>query len=243
MILNYLSEGQVYKGDTKVSEIYIGNTKVFPYNEDIIFLDWVRFTDCSVSDAIFNDSTTPQGSEIIPEGIFLRTDIRPRTMNISVTMIVDLHSPSVFSSTFFGTRYKYNDGEYRVGIGGSMGGNTTIIDFNAYSSSGFKYNNPNPYYDTHGFHTLKTDKATLYIDNSVVNTCTGTGYYNNIIRPWCPFGGCRTIKETSMWIEGNLIYHYVPVRKGSKYGLYDTMSGHFFGKESYIGGYDNNINF
>ena len=241
MKLNNLQQGQIYLGNKRISEIYIGDTKVFPYNEDIIFLNWVKFTDVTVSDAIFNDSYTPQGSEVIPDGIFLRADIRPKTMNIHVVMNVDLHSPEVFSSTFFGTRYKYNNGEYRTGLGGSQGGNTTIIDFNAFSASGFRYNQPNPYYTEHGFHLLETKGASMYIDGSLKATCTGTGYYNNIIRPWCPFGGCRTIKETLMWINNELIYHYVPVKKGNKYGLYDLLSGHFFGKETYIGGYDNNI--
>ena len=52
MKLNNLQQGQIYLGNKRISEIYIGSTKVFPYNEDIIFLDWVKFTDVTVSDAM-----------------------------------------------------------------------------------------------------------------------------------------------------------------------------------------------
>lgn len=243
MILNHLKQGQVYIGTNMVSEIYIGNTKVFPYNEDIIFLDWVRFTD-SVFFAGPNDST-PEGQENFLEAtnIFIRPDIRPHTVNIRVTMTLDLYNSS--DRTYFGTRKNYNDGEYRSGSGGSYGGRASI-DFNSYCSdksgwnNGYRYDKANPYANVHEFHTLEAISDKLYLDGNLFQTCGRSGYYTQV-RPWCPFGGLGVIKETSMWVEGNLIYHYIPARKGKYYGLYDTESAHFFGKETYIGGYDDNI--
>lgn len=243
MKLNNLQQGQIYLGNKRISEIYIGSTKVFPYNEDIVFLDWVKFMDSTWVRGP-NDST-PEGQEDFLDNpnIFIRPDIRPHTINIRVTMVFDLYHPS--DRTFFGTRKNYNDGEYRAGSGGGYGGRKSI-DFNSYCSdrsgwhSGYRYDTLNPHANVHGFHTLEAVSNKLYLDGNVFLTCGRSGYYTQV-RPWCPFGGLGVIKETSMWVEGNLIYHYVPVRKGNKYGLYDLISGHFFGKETYIGGYDNNI--
>lgn len=251
MILNHLKQGQVYIGTNRISEIYIGNTKVFPCNEDLVFLDWVRFTD-----SVWyydEDTVTLEGQEpyLNNTNLFIRPDIRPKTLNIHVTMTVDFHTPNPLCATFFGNRTKYNAGEYRVGIGGSDGRNVNCIDFNSYctdkssfngryGSSGYRYDNSNPYYNKHEFHNLETIGNKLYIDGNLHVTCGKSGYWERV-RPWCPFGGCRTIKETSMWVEGNLMYHYVPAKKGKYYGLYDIESAHFFGKETYIGGYDDNI--
>lgn len=261
MILNNLQQGQIYLGNKRISEIYIGSTKVFPYNEDIIFLDWVKFTDGTFMPGPV--SSVAEGSEgdyyTNNPDYFMRPDIRPHTVNIQVSMEVDLHkrNPNIpitgdnlTVETFFGCRNNYNNGEYRVGCGGSTGGKLDRIDFNSYCTdyssfngwegSGYRYDQTNPYENEHGFHILSVDKNKLFIDGELKITCGKSGYWERV-RPWCPFGGCRTIKETSMWVEGNLIYHYVPVKKGNKYGLYDLLSGHFFGKEDYVGGYDNNI--
>lgn len=243
MILNNLQQGQLVLNNKEVVEAYIGNKKVFPMYDDIIFLDWVKFTDSTFVPGP-NDST-PEGQENFLEdtNIFIRPDIRPHTVNIRVTMTLDLYNPS--DRTYFGTRKNYNDGEYRVGSGGGYGG-TKSIDFNSYCSdksgwsNGYRYGKINPYADVHEFHTLEAISNTLYLDGNIFQTCGRSGYYTQV-RPWCPFGGLGVVKETSMWVEGVLMYHYVPVKKGSKYGLYDLISGHFFGKETYTGGYDSNI--
>lgn len=259
MILNNLQQGQLVLNNKEVVEAYIGNKKVFPIYDDIIFLDWVKFMDGSF---LAGPATSvAEGSEgdyysIDNPDYFMRPDIRPHTVNIQVSMEVDLHShdPNLGmtgGSTFFGCRKNYNNGEYRVGNGGSNGGDLGCLDFNSYCTdytafngryggSGYRYGQTNPYKDKHEFHILSVNNNQLFIDGVLKITCGKSGYWEQV-RPWCPFGGCRTIKETSMWVEGNLIYHYVPVRKGNKYGLYDLISGHFFGKETYIGGYDNNI--
>ena len=248
MILNNLQQGQLVLNNKEVVEAYIGNKKVFPMYDDIIFLDWVKFTDISW---YWGDTTSVEGQEpmlLHTDTYFIRPDIRPKTLDIKVSMSVDMFG--IADTTFFGTRSNYNTGEYRVGIGGGYGGQVDTLDFNSYCTdkssfnsyqgSGYQYNRKNPYYTTHGFHTIETNSNKLYLDGSLYITCGRSGYWEQV-RPWCPFGGCRTIKETSMWIEGNLVYHYVPVKKGNKYGLYDLISSHFFGKETYLGGYDNNI--
>lgn len=222
--LNKIPRDYIRIGDTLVKEIIYNNETVYPIREPsgLKFIEWVYSSKSYVDNSLMS-----------------RSDIRPRTINIHVIMNIDLYRDNSTGNehTFFGTRWKYNDGEYRVISGGSYNSDNSKIGINAWNyDGGYRYDLNNPYYNTHGFHKLEADGLNLKIDDVVIGTCrAGDNKYQNTINPWVVYSGKRMIKNTTMWVDGVKIYEYVAAKKDGIYGLYDLVGGEFYGDEYFIG--------
>lgn len=226
MKLDTLRPGDILLGDQKVAQIYKGSTLVYPIEDDqsLVFLDYIEVVD-SYSLIVFDD--------FIPMS---------RNIRVITSMILSwsTYKAENQGANPFGTRYTYNDAEWRIPFGGSNSVTTNYIGMNSFNSNGYSYNNINPYYlDQTNYHVLDANVNKLYIDNQLICTCSDNAVSISHPQKFAILGTLtrgneywgtgigRRFRYFKIWYEGDLLYDLLPAKKGKTYGMYNKVTGVF----------------